>query len=46
MGVLSALLEDKTLPEAVRRGNAIGAMAIQVPGDSEGLPTRAQLGAL
>lgn len=46
VGVLSALLEDKTLPEAVRRGNAIGAMAIQVPGDSEGLPTRAQLGAL
>ncbi len=46
VGVLSALLEGKTLPDAVRRGNAIGAMAIQVPGDSEGLPTRAQLGAL
>ena len=46
VGVISALLEGKTLPDAVRRGNTIGAMAIQVPGDSEGLPTRAQLGAL
>ena len=46
VGVISALLEGKTLPEAVRRGNAIGALAIQVPGDSEGLPTRAELGAL
>ncbi|XTZ38574.1 sugar kinase [Salmonella enterica] len=46
VGVISALLEGKTLPEAVRRGNTIGALAIQVPGDSEGLPTRAQLEAL
>ncbi|WP_313626924.1 sugar kinase [Kosakonia sp.] len=46
VGVISALLEGKTLPEAVRRGNAIGALAIQVPGDSEGLPTRAELGTL
>ncbi|NUL37946.1 sugar kinase [Kosakonia sacchari] len=46
VGVISALLEGKTMPEAVRRGNAIGALAIQVPGDSEGLPTRAELGAL
>lgn len=46
VGVISALLEGKTLPEAVRRGNAIGALAIQVPGDSEGLPTRAELGVL
>ena len=46
VGVLSALLEGKTLHDAVRRGNAIGALAIQVPGDSEGLPTRAELGSL
>lgn len=46
VGVISALLEGKTMPDAVRRGNAIGALAIQVPGDSEGLPTRAELGAL
>ncbi|MDN2486953.1 sugar kinase [Kosakonia sacchari] len=46
VGVISALLEGKTMPEAVRRGNAIGALAIQVPGDSEGLPTRSELGAL
>ncbi|MFE4111185.1 sugar kinase [Kosakonia sp. YIM B13611] len=46
VGVISALLEGKTLHDAVQRGNAIGALAIQVPGDSEGLPTRAELGAL
>ncbi|MGY5954858.1 sugar kinase [Kosakonia sp. BK9b] len=45
VGVISALLEGKTLVDAVRRGNTIGALAIQVPGDSEGLPTREQLGA-
>lgn len=46
VGVISALLEGKPLIDAVRRGNAIGALAIQVPGDSEGLPTREQLEAL
>ena len=44
VGVISALLEDKTLPQAIRRGNKIGSLAIQVIGDSEGLPTRQQLG--
>jgi len=43
VGVISALLEEKTFPQAVARGNKIGSLAIQVPGDSEGLPTRAQL---
>ncbi len=33
VGVISALLEGKTLP-----------LAIQVIGDSEGLPTRSELG--
>jgi 2-dehydro-3-deoxygluconokinase len=43
VGVVSALLEGRTLPQAVARGNRIGALAIQVIGDSEGLPTRAAL---
>ena len=43
VGVISALLEGKSFPQAVARGNKIGSLAIQVPGDSEGLPTRAQL---
>ena len=44
VGVISALLEGKPLPQAIRRGNKIGSLAIQVIGDSEGLPTRAGLG--
>jgi hydroxymethylpyrimidine/phosphomethylpyrimidine kinase len=44
VGIISALLEGKTLQQAVSRGNKIGSLAIQVQGDSEGLPTRAQLG--
>ncbi|MBV8628214.1 MAG: sugar kinase [Paraburkholderia sp.] len=46
VGVVSALLEGRPLEEAVARGNRIGALAIQVIGDSEGLPTRSQLDAL
>ncbi|MDU3835148.1 MAG: sugar kinase, partial [Enterobacter hormaechei] len=44
VGVISALLEGKPLSQAVARGNKIGSLAIQVQGDSEGLPTRAELG--
>ncbi len=44
VGVISALLEGKTLQHAVSRGNKIGSLAIQVIGDSEGLPTRSALG--
>lgn len=44
VGVISALLEGRTLHQAVTRGNKIGALAIQVQGDSEGLPTRETLG--
>ncbi|AKL14597.1 TPA: sugar kinase [Kluyvera intermedia] len=44
VGVISALLEGKTMHQAVRRGNKIGSLAIQVLGDSEGLPTREELG--
>ena len=43
VGVVSALLEGRTIEQAVARGNRIGALAIQVIGDSEGLPTRAAL---
>lgn len=43
VGTLSALLEGKTLIQAVQRGNKIGSLAIQAIGDSEGLPTRAAL---
>lgn len=46
VGVISALLEGKPLPQAVARGNRIGALAIRVIGDSEGLPQRAELDAL
>jgi 2-dehydro-3-deoxygluconokinase len=44
-GVVSALLEGKSVPDAVRRGAWIGARAVQVLGDTEGLPTKAQLAA-
>jgi len=43
VGLVSALLEGKTIDAAVRRGAWIGARAVQVRGDTEGLPTRAQL---
>ena len=42
-GVVSALLEGRAVPDAVRRGAWIGARAVQVLGDTESLPTRAQL---
>ncbi len=43
VGVISALLEGRSVPDAVRRGAWIGARAVQVLGDTEGLPTRAEL---
>ena len=43
VGVISGMLEGLLVPEAVMRGNRIGAFAIQVVGDMEGLPTRAEL---
>ena len=42
-GVVSALLEGLDVVAAVRRGAWIGARAVQVLGDTEGLPFRAQL---
>lgn len=43
LGVISALLENKPLKEAARRGNAIGALQVQTPGDNDGYPTQQQL---
>jgi dehydrogluconokinase len=43
VGVVSALLEGRSVAYAVRRGAWIGARAVQVLGDTEGLPTRAEL---
>ena len=43
VGTISALLEGKSLKEAAHRGAAIGALAIMVAGDNEGLPTRDKL---
>jgi dehydrogluconokinase len=43
VGVISALLAGRSVRDAVARGAWIGARAVQVLGDTEGLPTRAQL---
>ena len=43
VGVISALLDGLSVHHAVKRGAWIGARAVQVLGDSEGLPTRAEL---
>ena len=43
VGVISALLEGLSIERAVKRGAWIGARAVQVPGDTEGLPTRTVL---
>ncbi len=43
VGVTSALLEGRGIADAARRAAWIGARCVQVRGDTEGLPTRAQL---
>ena len=43
VGMISALLEKLSFPEAVQRGNWIGSRAVQSRGDMEGLPTRLEL---
>lgn len=43
VGVISALLEGLGVAGAVARGNLIGARVLGFPGDSDGLPTRAEL---
>lgn len=46
VGVISALLEGRPVRAAVRRGNLLGAQAVQVLGDMEGLPDRETLSTL
>ena len=43
VGVISGLLENLALKQAVKRATWMGARAVQVRGDTEGLPTRAEL---
>ncbi|EPJ92950.1 sugar kinase [Pseudomonas psychrophila] len=43
VGVISALLEGSSVAQAVARGNLIGARVLGFPGDSDGLPTHAEL---
>ncbi|KQT13259.1 sugar kinase [Ramlibacter sp. Leaf400] len=43
VGVITALLQGLGAADAVRRGAWIGARAVQVLGDTEGLPTPAEL---
>lgn len=45
LGVITALLENKSMQAAVLRGNAVGAMQVQTPGDNDGYPTPAELNA-
>ncbi len=42
-GVITGLMEDLPLRDAVRRAAAIGAIQVMSRGDNEGLPTRAAL---
>lgn len=44
-GLITALIEGKTLQEAVIRANAVGALAVQSPGDNDGYPTPEELAA-
>lgn len=44
-GLITALIEGKTLQEAIIRANAVGALAVQSPGDNDGYPTPEELAA-
>lgn len=43
VGLITGLLENKSLYESVIRANAIGALAVQSAGDNDGYPTREEL---
>jgi 2-dehydro-3-deoxygluconokinase len=43
VGVISGLLDGLNIKEAVIRGNAIGSLAVQAPGDNDGYPTKDKL---
>ena len=42
-GVISGILRNEPISEAVRRGNAVGAIVVGVNGDVEGLPTNEEV---
>lgn len=42
-GIISANLENLSVPDMLIRANAIGALQVQTLGDNEGLPTKEQL---
>lgn len=43
VGTITGLLEGLSLADAVKRGCAVGALAVMSPGDSDGYPTPAEL---
>ncbi|OIK09272.1 sugar kinase [Bacillus sp. MUM 13] len=43
VGVISGILENLSVYESVLRGNAIGSLAVQSPGDNDGYPTKDEL---
>jgi 2-dehydro-3-deoxygluconokinase len=43
VGVISALLEEKSIENALNRANIIGALAVMSPGDMDGFPVRSEL---
>ncbi|MNY72227.1 2-dehydro-3-deoxygluconokinase [compost metagenome] len=43
VGMISALLENHSVAEAVQRANWVGSRAVQSRGDMEGLPTRTEM---
>ncbi len=43
VGMISALLENHSMADAVKRANWVGSRAVQSRGDMEGLPTRAEM---
>lgn len=40
VGLITGLLEKQSLDDAVKRGCAVGALAVMSPGDNDGYPTR------
>lgn len=42
-GLISGLLDNLSIKDAVKRGNAVGALQTQVQGDYEGLPDKEEL---
>ncbi|MDN6968767.1 sugar kinase [Oenococcus sp. UCMA 17063] len=43
LGYITALLEGKSQKSAVMRGNAVGCLQVQTPGDNDGYPTKKEL---